>query len=159
MPHDRPRWRRVARVRIRRLLSRLDRTAPAWLTWLPSWGTSLLLHAVILVIFATLVFVQGARREDRTDFDSSIVSLADEDFTSMTLADRSGDPFNDRKADDSPSISLNPTDRGISQPALAPNLTFGPTLSMPSRTSLASSSSSSEVMVSVRMHAEDMTAP
>ena len=159
MPHDRPRWRRVARVRIRRLLSRLDRTAPAWLTWLPSWGTSLLIHAAVLVVLATLVFVQGSRREDQTDFDSSIVSLADEDFTSMTLADRSGDPFNDRKSDETPSLSLTPIDHGISQPSLAAGLTFGPTLSMPDRVSLASPSGASDAMISVRMHAEDMTAP
>src|SRR4051812_7592401 len=100
MPHDRPRWRRIARVRIRRILARLDRAAPAWLSWLPSWGTSLLIHAVALVIFATLVFVGNSRREDRIDFDSSIVSLADEDFTSMAVADRSGDPFNDLKTEE-----------------------------------------------------------
>src|SRR4051794_10086304 len=102
MPHDRPRWRRVARVRFRRLVSRLDRAAPAWLTWLPSWGTSLLLHAVVLVILATVVFVHGAIKEERIDFDSSIISLADQDLTSMVAADRSGDPFTDLKSDQAP---------------------------------------------------------
>ncbi|WP_435010371.1 prenyltransferase/squalene oxidase repeat-containing protein [Tundrisphaera lichenicola] len=158
MPHARPRWRRLARVRWRRTLSRIDRTAPAWLTWLPSWGTSLLIHAVVLVILATFVFVQGANEEDGVDFDSSIVSLADEDFTSMSPADRSGDPFNTIQTDQTPSLALASADRGTNQRATA-GLSFGPNLSMPERPSTLSSSGISDLITSVRMHKEDMTAP
>ncbi len=159
MPHDRPRWRRVARVRIRRWLSRWDRLAPAWLIWLPSWGTSVLIHGVVLVVLATMALVGGSEREDRPDFDSTIVSLADVDFTSLAPADQAGDPFTDRKGDESPSLSLSPSDRGISQPALASGMSFGPSLSMPDRRSGSSGPGLSDVMASVKLHSEDMTAP
>ncbi len=158
MLHDRPRWWRLARVRLRRRLSRLDRSAPAWLTWLPSWGTSLLIHAVALVVLATFFYVSGARRDPRVDFDSSIVSLADEDFTSLTPADRSGDPFTKDRTDATPSLSLEPTDRGIGQPQLAV-ASFGPRLATPDRASDARQSGLSDVLASIRTHAEDMTAP
>ncbi len=159
MTHHRPRWKRVARVRFRRLLSRLDRLAPAWLTWLPSWGTSLLVHAVFLVILATVAYVSGEDREPRVDFDSAIVRLADEDFTSLSPANQSGDPFTDRQSDQQPSLSVEPSDRGTSQPKLAAGIKFGPMPSSPARVSATRPDGVGDLMQSVRMHTEDMTAP
>ncbi len=159
MPHARPRWFRVARVRLHRSLSRLDRSAPLWLSWLPSWGTSLLIHAVALVILATFVYATGRKADDRFDFDSRIISLADEDFTSLVPADRSGDPFTDANSDQSPSTSLDPTGSATSQPPLVANMTFGPSLSMPERSLASRQTGLADAMQTVRVHTEDMVAP
>ncbi len=157
MTHHRPRWSRVARVRLRRLLGRLDRSAPAWLTWLPSWGTSLLIHGVVLVVLATFFYASGARKVERVDFDSTVVSLADADFASLAPAERAGDPFTTDRTERTPSLSMEPTDRGIAQPQLA-GATFGPALAMPDRPPTARGGLS-EVLQPTRTHVEDMTAP
>ena len=54
---------------------------------------------------------------------------------------------------------MDPTGRATNQPALAPNMTFGPRLSTPERTSAARTAAAGELAASIRMHAEDMTAP
>ena len=159
MRHDRQRWRRIARVRLRRFLSRFDRTAPLWLMWLPSWGTSVLLHGVILVILAIFAFVPGRKSDDRVDFDSSIVSLADQDFTSLVPADQSGDPFTDAKTDQAPSLAFDATGTSTSQPQLVAGLTFTPRLSMPERVSVGKQSGLADVLQAPRVHSEDMSAP
>ena len=45
----RSRFRRVLRVRRRRLVAWADRRAGVWLAWVPSWGTSLLVHGLSFV--------------------------------------------------------------------------------------------------------------
>ncbi len=156
---DQSRWKRVLRVRLRRGLARFDRKAPRWIAWLPSWGTSLLIHAVVLVILATAFFVSGATSPRIDDFDSSIVSLADEDLQSLVAADRSGDPFSTLASDATPSLSIAATDTSVSaQPRLS-GATFGPNLVMPDRLVARSEMGIGDLMRSVRMHAEDMTAP
>jgi hypothetical protein len=159
MPHDRRRVLRVARVRLRRFLARLDRSAPLWLIWLPSWGTSLLIHGVVLVVLATFAYVANRNPDDRADFDSSIISLADQDFTSLVPADHSGDPFTDIQTDQTPSISLDPTGKSTGQPRLVASLTFSPRISMPERPSMGGPTGLSDATQVPRMHAEDMTAP
>ena len=149
---------RLARVRSRRFLSKLDRTAPAWLAWLPSWGTSLLIHGVLLVVLATFFYATG-RPAGRNDFDSAIVSLADQDFTSLVPAARSGDPFTDQQAEQTPSISMDPTGKATGQPNLVAGLAFAPTMSRPDRLSADRQSGLSDVLQAPRVHAEDMTAP
>ncbi len=159
MRHDRPRWRRVARARLRRILSRIDRTAPLWLIWLPSWGTSLLLHAVILVVLATFVYVSGRKPKEGADFDSSIISLADQDVDSLVPADQSGDPFTDAKSDQTPSIAFDPTGTSTSQPQLVAGLTFTPMMASSERISSSRVTGLSDVLQVPRVHSEDMTAP
>lgn len=149
---------RLARVRLRRLLSRLDRTAPAWLSWLPSWGSSLLLHAVLLVVLATFYYATN-RPPDRADFDSQIVSMADQDFTSLVPAERSGDPFTDQQTEETPSISMDPTGKATGQPALVAGLTFAPTMSRPEYSHTDRATGLSDLIQAPRIHAEDMTAP
>jgi len=51
-----PRVWRVARVRLRRWLRRLDRQPPDWLRWLTPWGTSLALHALLLLVLGLAVY-------------------------------------------------------------------------------------------------------
>lgn len=149
----------MLRVRLRRALARLDRRAPAWIAWLPSWGTSLLLHAVVLVILATVFFVAGPRPRRADEFDSAIVSLANEDLTTLTPADRAGDPFATAPADAAPSLALEGLDPSVvAQPKLA-GASFAPSLSLPDRSVTRSDLGASDLARSVRMHVEDMTAP
>ena len=156
---DQPRWRRALRVRLRRALHRLDRRAPRWIVILPSWGTSVLIHAIVLVVLATAFFVSGPDRPLPADFDSTIVSLADEDVQSLVPADRSGDPFTSLPADAEPSLSLGPVDPSISaRPRLA-GASFAPTLAAPERSVERSGPASVDLLRSIRVHAEDMTAP
>ena len=159
MRHDRSRWMRAARVRWRRTLSRFDRAAPFWLAWLPSWGTSVLLHAVALVVLATFFYASGREPSRRIDFDSAIVSLADTDFNSLTPATRSGDPFTDLKSDETPSISMDPTGKATGQPALVAGLTFSPSLSTPDRVSPGRMTGLADVLQAPRVHVEDISAP
>jgi hypothetical protein len=150
---------RLARVRLHRLLSRLDRTAPAWLTWLPSWGTSVLIHALLLVILATYYYVSSRPPKDRGDLEGSIVSLADTDFTSLVPAAQSGDPFTDVKTDETPSISMDPTGKSTGQPSLVAGLAFSPNMNVAERTSADRQVGLSDVLQAPRVHSEDMSAP
>jgi Prenyltransferase and squalene oxidase repeat len=150
---------RVARVRARRFLSRFDRTAPLWLVWLPSWGMSLLVHGLILVVLATMVYVSNRPPEEKIDFDSSIISLADKDFTSLVPADKSGDSFSGADPDQSPSISLSPSSSGISQPTVASNFNFSPRMSNVEPSNNGRAPSLSDKVAPPRVHSEDMTAP
>ncbi len=158
MRHERPRWFRIARVRARRLISRADRSAPLWLSWIPSWGTSLLVHAVALVILATVVFIGGSRPQAHIDFDTSIISLADDPLDSLVPAPRSGDPFTEAQSNLAPSLSLQPSDRELRQPDLS-GASFGPRLSMPDRSASDRGSGASELSRAIRTHVEDITAP
>lgn len=158
MRRDRPRWIRRVRLALRRRLARFDRTAPAWLAWLPSWGTSVLLHGVALVLLATFYYASNRPPEGR-DFDSAIISLADQDFTSLTPADQSGDPFTKEQSEETPSISLDPSGQATGQPKLVAGLTFSSTLSSPERFSADRMPGLADVLQAPRVHAEDMTAP
>jgi hypothetical protein len=150
---------RLARVRLRRLLSRFDRTAPAWLTWLPSWGTSVLIHSLLLVILATYFYATGRPRSDQNELETSIISLADQDFTSLVPAAQSGDPFTDVKTDETPSISMDPTGKTTGQPQMVAGLTFSPNMNTPERLSADRQTGLSDNLQAPRVHSEDMTAP
>src|SRR6476646_1552202 len=95
---DRPRFVRVLRVRFRRLQSRLDRLAPALLLWVPSWGTSLLIHGVALLLLALYFYARAGGPHDR-EIRATIPSQLTEDVLSLVPSDHSGDPFTDRKSD------------------------------------------------------------
>ena len=156
---DQARWQRVLRVRLRRALTRWDRRAPVWIGWLPSWGTSLLLHAVVLVILATAFFVTGASPREAADFDSAIISLAQADLNSLVPADKAGDPFSTMPTDAAPSISLDSTTTSaVAQPRMTAS-SYGPNVVMPDRSVSRGEMRVGDLMRSVRMHTEDMTAP
>ncbi len=125
---------------------------------MPSWGTSVLIHGVALVVLATVVFIGGVEREQPADFDTSIISLADDPLDTLTPAPRSGDPFTDARSDLAPSLSLRSSDRDLRQPNISV-ATFGPKLAMPDRSSSDRNSGSSELSQSIRTHVEDITAP
>jgi len=114
MSRNRPRWLRILRVGLRRRLARLDRTAPAWLSWLPFWGTSLLIHALILVLVATFLYTTS-RPSERTELESSIIAYGDGGPEALEPLDPAGDSMADPTTTPSlaalptPSLDLNPT--------------------------------------------------
>ena len=133
MRHDRPRWMRVVRVRLHRLLARFDRDAPVWLAWLPSWGMSLLIHGVALVLLAIVALVSGRPTSGRADFDSSFVPMADRELTTLVPADHPGDPFTEASSDRAPSVSMEPGVHLDGRPSPAPDLKFSPRVVLPER--------------------------
>lgn len=133
MPHKRPRLLRILRIRFRRLVARLDRAAPALLLWVPSWGTSLLIHGVAILLLALYLYARsGGSREH--EFQGAIASQLTEDLTSLRPADRAGDPFTTSKNNDPPSLSIEPAPPEVTtlnQPALPTLARFAPEIAMP----------------------------
>lgn len=117
------------RVRLRKVLAKLDRRiAPALMLWIPSWGSSLLIHAALLLLLGLYLYARGGRPQER-EIHATIASQLREDVVSLVPSDHSGDPFTDRKSDEPPSLSLEPVKpdvTAISQPALPALTQFAP---------------------------------
>ena len=78
----------------------------------PSWGLSVLFHALFLLILALII--QFGRNEARpASMESSIVDTQLGDVTSLVPANRSGDPFTLTDSPDPPSLGLEPADSNI----------------------------------------------
>jgi hypothetical protein len=137
----------------RGLLDRVARVSVSWegreidqraLRAVPSWGASLLLHALALLILAILIQIGGGTEEDR-GFTAELPPPPGElaDFTSLVEADRSGDPFTDLDDPNPPSLSFGPVDPDVkftNQPEIANLAVFAPDLAGPApRTDLAPS--------------------
>ena len=133
MRRQRLRFLRVLRVQQRRLGGWVDRRAAVLFLFIPSWGTSLLLHGLLLLILALYLFV-NAGRDRSVMIEGHFARQLTEDLTSLTPADRAGDPFTKNQTDEPPSLSIEPPrpdDQLISQPEL-PSLTkFAPDLAAP----------------------------
>lgn len=115
------------------LLDRIARVSVAWegrdidrrtLRSVPSWGASLLIHALALLILAFLIRMGGRDEPDRA-FTAELPPPGEiADITSLAEADRSGDPFTDVDDPNPPSLSLGPADpemKFANQPEI-PNL-------------------------------------
>jgi hypothetical protein len=129
--------------------------------WIPSWGTSILLHAVGLLLLALYFYVRvGGSKE--VEIRAAIPSQLTDDLTSLTPSDHAGDPFTDRKSDEIPSLSLDSTPpdvKTINQPALPALSQFTPELSAPELpTELARVPGKGKGMA-VALHVEGLTAP
>jgi hypothetical protein len=157
----RPRFLRVLRVRRRRLVRRAIKGLVAGHAWLPSWGTSLLVHAVALLILALIYFNSGPSRE-RNDLNGSLVpsERLGEAIDTLISADRAGDPFTKADSPEFPSISFEAPKRPIAtiaQPSAPPLTKFAATLTPPRIGPLGTLRLNDRVMGLV--HTESMTAP
>ncbi len=121
---------RAFSIGIRRRLRRLDRHTPEWMSWLTPWGTSVVLHVLILLVFALLLVTSG-RRERPPTFESDLRQLQD-DLTSVELDDISGDPFTTLKTEEPPSLTFEPTPSEITNtPELPVKALLNKNLQMP----------------------------
>ena len=176
MPNKRPRLLRIARVRLRRIVTWVDRNAAALLAWVPSWGTSLLVHGIVILMLALYLYANSGR-DTSNDIHGVFSTQLTEDLTSLGDSDHAGDPFTTTKTDEPPSLSTDPAktdDSRINQPEI-PNLArFGADLVTPERAPppLALSLGTGPPIASgkrgearnvgtiaSRFHAEDMIAP
>jgi hypothetical protein len=172
MPHKRPRFGRILRVHWRILLRRLERVSPALLAWIPSWGTSLLLHGLAMLLLALYLYVRSGGPREGT-FHGTFANQLTEDVTSLYDSDHSGDPFTNLKSPEPPSLSVeapDPSIEAISQPEIqvarfAPDLAgpegpadVGPSLGTVVDPGPGTSPKGAKV-ASYRLHAEDITAP
>ncbi|MFO0952246.1 MAG: prenyltransferase/squalene oxidase repeat-containing protein [Isosphaeraceae bacterium] len=170
---------RVARVRIRRSVRWLDGRVAVMLPLIPSWGTSLLIHGVVLLILALYLYVQAGGKRGPA-FEGRFADQLKEDLTSLFPSDHAGDPFTDLKTDEPPSLSIEPPrpdETAISQPELPALTRFAPDLSGPEPAPLSEAVASTEgtkrvgtakvakgavpklSTVVTGLHTEDMTAP
>src|SRR4051812_24457997 len=106
MPHKRPRLARILRVRWRRFLRRAERVAPILLVWVPSWGTSLLLHGLALLLLALYFYVRSGEGPREGTLRGTFANQLGEELTSLYDSDHAGDPFTNLKSPDPPSLSV-----------------------------------------------------
>jgi hypothetical protein len=155
------------------LLRRLEQIAPVLLPWIPSWGTSLLLHGLALLLLALYFYVRSGGPHEGT-FQSTLTNQLTDDLTSLYDSDHAGDPFTNLKSPEPPSLSVETPDPGldaISQPQIPQLARFAPELAGPEGAaelgpSLGildepgpSPSKKGVKTASYRLHSEDITAP
>lgn len=158
MPQKRSRLVRILRVRYRRALVRLDRDSP-WLRTIPSWGSSVLLHAVALVLMA-VVFYSRSREDDPRAIEGVFSTQLAEDLTSLKDSDHAGDPFTTLQTPEPPSLTIEPAEpdlKVVSQPALPSLARFAPELAGPELPH--DRSPSKGVTKGPQLHSEAMIAP
>ena len=104
MPQKRSRLVRILRVRWRRVLRRLEHVSPAVLAWIPSWGTSLLLHGLAILLLALYLYVRSGDGPREGSFRGTFANQLTEDLTSLYDSDHAGDPFTNLKSPEPPSV-------------------------------------------------------
>jgi hypothetical protein len=129
----RPRLVRIARIQFRRMLARLERIAPAVMLWVPSWGTSILIHAVFVLILA-LYFYALSRGRGEGVISLTLPNQLTENVESLIPSDHSGDPFTTLKSPEPPSLSIevpNTPVLAMNQPAIPDLRHFAPEMASP----------------------------
>src|SRR5262245_28383315 len=94
--------------RIQRWLAPLEgqQYDPDTLRTVPSWGLSLLLHALLLLVLALLIRVGHRAGTASRAIESQLLPGEIGDLTSLVEAPRSGDPFTHEQSLDPPSLGL-----------------------------------------------------
>ncbi len=136
MRDQRPRLLRILRVRARRLVARLDRRAAVLLVWVPSWGTSLLIHGLLILMLALYFYAWSGRREGDAELRVTVGNQLTEDLTSLHDSDHAGDPFTALKSEEPPSLSLTPPEPDVklfNQPEVPRLAHFAPVVAGPER--------------------------
>lgn len=108
--------------------------SPETLRTVPSWGLSLLLHALLLLFLALLIRAGHGPTAATARIDTQLIAPEIGDLTSLTEASRAGDPFTQDQSPDPPSLGLEPSDplmKFPSQPHIPSLEKFAPTLAGP----------------------------
>jgi hypothetical protein len=134
-----------------------------WHHWLPSWGTSVLVHAVALLVLALLYFGSAGAETRRATFDTVLGPTRPdplgEEVVSIVAAERAGDPWT-KGGEEFPSFSFLKPDSGITQtdrPAQPSAAKLAPVIATPRVTLPRGTRLLDQVQGLV--HFEDMTAP
>jgi hypothetical protein len=99
----------------------------------PSWGVSLLLHSLFLLLLALAIQLNRQGPQERT-FEGAVVDTQLGGVTSLVEAIRSGDPFTKNDSPDPPSLGLEPVDSTIKlvgEPQIASLSQFAPVMASP----------------------------
>lgn len=159
----RSRLARVLRVRRRRLTRAAIALLVDWHHWLPSWGTSVLVHGVALLILALLYLGSSAGGTRTATIDGRLDPIRPdplgEELTSIVPAERAGDPWT-KGGEEFPSFSFLRPDPGMttsSRPAQPAAAKLAPVIATP-RVSLPRGTRLSDAVQGLA-HVEDMTAP
>jgi hypothetical protein len=108
---------------------------PDTLRSIPSWGLSVLLHALLLLILALLIRVGQGKGSNSNSIESQLLPPEIGDLTSLDEAPRAGDPFTNEQNPNPPSLGLEgaePEMKFAAQPQVAALSRFGPQLASPS---------------------------
>src|ERR1022692_1531615 len=88
----------------------------------PSWGMSVLFHLFLLLLLALLIQIRQITQHPERLIQSTTIDTQLGDLTSLTEANRSGDPFTKEDTLDPPSLGLDPGDsplKLVGQPEIA----------------------------------------
>jgi hypothetical protein len=108
---------------------------PETLRSVPSWGLSLLLHALVLLLLAFFIRIRLVHDTPRGTIQPAAIDTQLGDLTSLLPADRAGDPFTREDTPDPPSLGLTPVDpelKLVGQPEIAALAQYAPALAGPS---------------------------
>lgn len=166
-----PRFWRILRVRGRRFLARFDRRAAIVLAWVPSWGTSLLLHALLILMLGLYFYARSSWNNHDGDIRAEFppASQLRDNVVSVMPSDHAGDPFTHEKKPDSPSISIERPDPDVTlvaQPDIPRLAHFAPVVAGPDPGLAAITGAGSKARgtgkggpIVSQTHSEDVTAP
>lgn len=99
----------------------------------PSWGLSVLLHALALLVLALMVHL-GRQGPSASTIEGGVLDTQLGDLTTLVTAERAGDPFTLEDSPDPPSLGLEPDDPKIQftgRPELSAPAAFGADLAGP----------------------------
>jgi hypothetical protein len=125
----------------------------------PSWGLSVLLHALFILMLA-LVIQFGRNELSQPPIQGAMVDTQLGEVTSLVTANRAGDPFTLTDSPDPPSIGLGPADSDlklVGQPEISSLNHYAPALAGP--TPLADLKAASIATVRLPQLSMTVTAP
>ena len=100
----------------------------------PSWGVSLLLHFLFLLILAVVIQIRLTNQASQRQIQGGIVDTQLGEVTSLVEANRAGDPFTTNDSPDPPSMGLDGGDsqlKLVGQPAISSLSQFAPVMASP----------------------------
>ncbi len=100
----------------------------------PSWGLSLLLHALLLLLLAFIIHFRSVTERPPRVIHPAVVDTQLGEVTSLTPANRSGDPFTLEDSPNPPSLGLTPVEptlKLVGEPQIPTLTQYAPVLGAP----------------------------
>ena len=165
MTRSQPRTRLARWFRLRRLLfvRGIGRRLDTWHQWLPSWGTSLLVHGIALLLLALIYLGTSTQKDNGPKISGEFypTQVQGEGLIALAPAELAGDTLtNNERSQEFPSFSFGKaaiSETRLAQPSLPPNAKLGPTFSPPRVSPLRGMKLTDSI--ATRIHFEDVSAP